>query len=308
MTILCLLIALCILLLLLLDRCVPATAARWGLGLERRRSGLRCKTATLPGFTMPYLEGGAGEPLLLIHGFAGDKDNFTRMARFLTPHYRVICPDLPGFGDASREPQASYSMVAQAERIVALMDALGLQRVHLGGNSMGGFIATQLAGLHPERVASLWLLDAAGTAAAHDTDIFTHYLATGDMPLLVRTEADFARLMRATTHKTPFLPYSVKITLARRAMADLALHRGILQQLAGAPLLEAQFSTLATPALIVWGAEDRILNPAGAQALQVLLPDSAVVLMPHIGHLPMLEAPRRTAQDYLHYRRNLATA
>ena len=301
------LITLCIL-LVLLDRLLPATAARWGLALERWRSGLHLETATLPGFTMPYLEGGTGEPLLLIHGFAGDKDNFTRMARFLTPHYRVICPDLPGFGDASRDPQVSYSMVAQAERLVALMDSLGLQRVHLGGNSMGGFIAAQLAALHPERVASLWLLDAAGTAAAHGSDIFMHYQTTGEMPLLVRTEPDFARLIQATTHKAPFLPYSVKVTLARRAMADLALHRGILQQLAGAPLLEDQFSTLDTPALIVWGAEDRILNPAGAQALRALLPQSTVVLMPGIGHLPMLEAPRRTAQDYLQYRQALATA
>ena len=307
MTLVYILIAFFIL-LLLLDRLLPATAARWGLGLERWRSGLRCKTATLPGFEMPYLEGGAGEPLLLIHGFAGDKDNFTRMARFLTPHYRVICPDLPGFGDASRDPQASYSMVAQAERVLALMDSLGLQRVHLGGNSMGGFIAAQLAALQPGRVASLWLLDAAGTAAAHETKVFRQYQATGDMPLLVKREADFARLMQATTHKPPFLPYCVRITLARRAVADLALHSRILQQLAGSMPLEAQFTTLDTPALIVWGTKDRILNPAGAQALHALLPRSEVVLMPQIGHLPMLEAPRRTAQDYLRYRQTLGKA
>jgi triacylglycerol lipase len=307
MTIFYILLSLCIL-LLLLDRLLPATAARWGLGLERWRSGLRCKTAMLPGFTMPYLVGGTGEPLLLIHGFAGDKDNFTRLARFLTPHFRLICPDLPGFGAASRDPQASYSMVAQAERVIALMDSLGLQRVHLGGNSMGGFIATQLAAQHPGRVASLWLLDAAGTAAAHDTEVFTQYQATGDMPLLVRREADFARLMQATTHKAPFLPYCVRITLARRAVADLVLHSRILQQLSVSPLLEVQFPTIATPALIVWGTEDRILNPTGAQALHALMPHSTVLLMPHIGHLPMLEAPRRTARDYLQYRQALGEA
>lgn len=304
MTILYTLLALFIL-LVLLDRLLPATAARWGLGLERWRSGLHLRTATLAGYELPYLEGGAGEPLLLIHGFGGDKDNFTRMARFLTPHCRVICPDLAGFGAAGRDPQASYSMVAQAERMLALMDSLGLHRAHLGGNSMGGFIATQMAVLQPERVASLWLLDAAGTAAAHGSAIFQHYQATGDMPLLVRTEADFARLMQATTHKAPFLPYCVKITLARRAVADLALHSRILQQLAGSPLLEDQFATLATPALIVWGTEDQILNPAGAQALHALLPQSEVRLMPAIGHLPMLEAPRRTALDYLDYRKTL---
>ena len=290
--------------LFLFDRLLPATAARWGLGLERWRSGLQCKTATLPGFSMPYLEGGNGEPLLLIHGFGGDKDNFTRMARFLTPHYRVICPDLPGFGEASRDPQLNHSMQEQAARVGAFMDLLGLQRVHLGGNSMGGFIAAQLAAMNPERVASLWLLDAAGTAAAHGSDILAQYQATGDMPLLLQSESGFARLMQTTTHKAPFLPYSVKITLARRAVADFALHRRIMQELTSSPLLEQQFATLDTPALIVWGTEDRILSPAGAQALHALLPNSKVQMMPAIGHLPMLEAPRRTAQDYLDYRRS----
>jgi triacylglycerol lipase len=111
--------------------------------------------------------------------------------------------------------------------------------------------------------------------------------------------------MQATTRRAPFLPYCVKITLARRAVADFALHSRIMHQLAGSPLLEAQFATLTTPALIVWGTEDQILNPAGARALHALLPRSEVLLMPHTVHLPMLEAPRRTAVDYVQYRKKL---
>lgn len=291
--------------LLILNRLLPATATRWGLSVERWCSGLKLRTITVGGFYMPYLEGGSGAPLLLIHGFGGDKDNFTRVARFLTPRYRVICPDLPGFGEADRNLQASYTIVEQAERVIAFLDALGLQSVHIGGNSMGGFIAAQIAGMNARRVKSLWLLDAAGTAAAHDSAILHHYLATGDMPLLVRAESDFKRLIASTTHSPPFMPHCVGVTLGRRAMADLTLHTQIMAQLTAAPLLETQFQTLATPALIVWGREDRILNPAGANALRGLLPDSKIVLMDQVGHLPMLEAPRKTAQDYLAYRQSL---
>ena len=75
---------------------------------------------------MPYLEGGQGEPLVLIHGFSADKDNFTRVARFLTPHYRVICPDLPGFGDATRDPSARHGIADQVTRLKAFLGALGI--------------------------------------------------------------------------------------------------------------------------------------------------------------------------------------
>jgi triacylglycerol lipase len=290
--------------LMLFDRLAPATAARLGLGLDRWRSGLSEHCTAISGLNMPYLRGSqdTNEVLVLIHGFGGDKDNFTRIARFLTPHYRVICPDLPGFGDAGRDAAASYGIADQVERLRAFLDQLGLNKVHLGGNSMGGFIAAQFAATYPDRVASLWLLDASGTAAAQDSAVLHRYLQTGDMPLLVRSERDFSALLRATTHRTPFLPYSVRTILARRAIADHALHSRILQQIAGSALLETRYQSLPTPSLIVWGIEDQILNPAGARSLQALFPNSQVQMMAGIGHLPMLEAPKRCAKHYLSFR------
>ncbi|WP_461521090.1 alpha/beta fold hydrolase [Porticoccus sp.] len=290
------------------DRLFPETAARLGLALERRYSGLRRYSAIANGFAMPFLDGGKGEPLLLIHGFAGDKDNFCRIARFLTPHYRVIIPDLPGFGEASRDLNANYSMADQVANVCAFMDQLGLQQVHLGGNSMGGFIASQLAATYPDRVASLWLLDAAGTQAAHDSDMLQEYLVTDDVPLLVRSEQDFKTLLQAATYKTPFMPYSIKKTYARRAVTDYPLHTKIMAQLTASPLLEAQFSIISTPALIVWGQEDRMLSPDGAWALHTLLPKSQVRMMPGVGHMPMLETPRQVAMDYIHYRQTVDLA
>ncbi len=293
---------------LLLDRFVPTKAAKLGLALERWRSGLRNAVVQIPGFSMPYLEGGASggtKPVLvLVHGFGGDKDNFTRIARFLTPHYRVICPDLPGFGEASRDPQCTYTMAEQVDRLRHFLDQLNVQQAHLGGNSMGGFIVAQFAATYPQRVASVWLLNAAGTAAAHSSAVLQHYEATGHVPLLLRYEADFAVLMQATTHKAPFIPYSLRTVLARRGIADFALHTHIMAQLTQSPLLEAQYVALATPALIVWGAQDQILHPSGAHTLQALFTRSLCISMAGVGHLPMLEAPKRTALDYLDYQRS----
>jgi pimeloyl-ACP methyl ester carboxylesterase len=92
------------------------------------------------GTHIAYLEGGSGEPLVLVHGFGADKDNFTRVARWLTPHYRVIAHDVVGFGESTHLPDADYRYAVQAERVRAFVQALGLARVQLGGNSMGGGI------------------------------------------------------------------------------------------------------------------------------------------------------------------------
>jgi pimeloyl-ACP methyl ester carboxylesterase len=291
--------------LYLAARFAPAGMTAAGLWLERRISGLARRTLTVDGFEMPYLEGGTGEVLLLIHGFGGDKDNFTRIARLLTPHYRVIIPDLPGFGEATRNPKASYAMADQVARVHGFVTQLGIGRLHLGGNSMGGFIAAQFAVPYGHMVHSVWLLDPAGTAASHDSDMVRHYEKTGECPLLVRRVENFDATVRATTHKTPFLPRFVRTTLGRRGVADFELHTRILRQMQDSPLLEQTYQPMATPALIVWGEEDRILSPAGAAAFKLLFPHAQVIMMQATGHLPMAERPKRSAQDYLAFRAGL---
>jgi triacylglycerol lipase len=280
----------------------PQTVSRWALSLERRRNGLTLKSQTASGFEMPYLEGGSGDVLVLVHGFAGDKDNFTRLAGHLVKHYRVIVPDLPGFGDATRDTTANYRMADQVARLHTFLQTLGVQRMVLGGNSMGGFIASEYAARHPEQVRAVWLLDSAGTAAAHDTPMLQNYLATGEFPLLMRNLADADVLIRATMSRPPYFPGFLKVTLAQRGIADYALHSEILKDLAiNSPLLESQYTSLPTPALIVWGAQDRLLNPAAVQVQQGLFPKNNCILMQGIGHVPMIEAPRQTASDFLKF-------
>lgn len=282
---------------------LPGLTARAAMALERKRSGLVARHASLP-----YLEGGNGqEVLLLLHGFAGDKDNFTRIARYLTPHYHVIIPDLPGFGEAGRDPVAAYDVAAQVEHVRAFMAERAIARFHLGGYSMGGNIAAEYAARHADQVKSLWLLAPGGTDAALTVPEFQRYLAGGPPPFLVRQRGDFAKLMAACMARPPFFPYCLRHTLERRALADAALHGAILRQLVDSPRLHGP---IAAPALIVWGTADRILSPAGAPAIAALMPNSRVLLMEGIGHLPIMEAPRRTARDFLDFqlRRDVPSA
>jgi pimeloyl-ACP methyl ester carboxylesterase len=120
----------------------PRAVTIFALKPERKRSGLVRKEITLTnGLHYVYLEGGHGETLVLLHGFGGNKDTFTRVARYLTNDYRVIIPDIIGFGESLKPTKVDYSPPAQVERLRVLFQALGIAKLYLGGNSMGGQIA-----------------------------------------------------------------------------------------------------------------------------------------------------------------------
>ncbi|MEO8202657.1 MAG: alpha/beta hydrolase [Betaproteobacteria bacterium] len=283
----------------------PERVLRYALDVDRERAGLVAKRAELDGgVAYAYLEGGKGEPLILLHGFGANKDSFTRAARYLTPHYRVVIPDLIGFGESSRPPGADYSPAAQAARLHQFALALGIKRVHLGGNSMGGHIALAYAALHSTEVASLWLLDPGGVRSAPPSELAREAVATGRNRLLVQDENDFVELFAMTMHRPPFIPRPILRALAEERIANYELERAILAQVA-ADSIEARVTGLATPALIVWGEEDRMLRVEAAHILHKLLPNSHVVIMPGVGHLPMVEYPKASADEYLRFRAGL---
>lgn len=233
----------------------------------------------------------------------GQKENFSRVAGQLRHHYRVIVPDLPGFGGSTRIADADYRIDAQTDRIIAFADALGLQRLHLGGNSMGGFIAAVCAGRHPDRVGSLWLIGPAGLHGPEETSIVREFKAGGEWPLLLRKPADLDRLLHAVTVHPPFMPAAVKLALGMRGVSDYPLHRRIAQQgLLQSPPLDERYRSLATLALIVWGGEDQVLHPSAGAAFTRLLPNSELRVMPGVGHAAMMEAPQPCAADYLRFR------
>lgn len=283
----------------------PEAAMRRIIGRMRRRAKLVRKEIELPNSVRyVFLEGGAGEPLMLLHGFGANKDNFADVARLLTPHYRVIVPDHVGFGESSRPQPADYSPAGQARRLHDLVRALGIERVHLGGNSMGGQVALTYAALYPEEVASLWLLDPAGVWSAPPSEARSLLDRTGQNLLLVKTEGEFARLMALVMASPPFVPGPIRRLLSSERSANFDLEQVVFDQIY-ADSVETRVAGLTTPTLIVWGDQDRVLHPASADVLHKLMPNSRVIIMRGVGHLPMMERPRRTGEDYLQFRASL---
>ncbi len=280
----------------------PAKALHFAIDAERQTAGLVRKQIDLPGgLHYVYLEGGQGEALMLLHGFGANKDNYTRVARFLTPHFRVIVPDHIGFGESSHPQDADYAPTAQVERLRVLAQALGIKTLHLGGSSMGGQIALTYAALHPDEVKSLWLLAPAGVWSAPESEMRKVARETGHNPLMAKNEEEFAEVFSFVMTDPPYIPRPMLNVMAQERIGNFVLEERILKQL-GADAVEQRVTGLATPTLIVWGDKDRVLIPASADILHKLMPRSQVLIMPGIGHLPMLERPQQSAQDYLRFR------
>ncbi len=283
----------------------PENARGLLLRVQRAQAGLDRKEIQLAdGLRYVYLEGGKGEQLMLLHGFGGDKDHFARVAGYLTMRYRVVIPDHIGFGESAHQVDADYAPPAQAKRLRAFAHALGITNLHLGGNSMGGHIAMTYAALYPEEVKSLWLLDPGGVWSAPKSVVQTTMVKTGQNPLMVKTEDDMVKLFHLVTSSPPYIPRPILNVLARQRIKNYALEQRIMGEIA-ADSVEQRVAGLETPALIVWGSEDRVINVETAKILKKLMPHSQVIVMQHIGHVPMLKTPKQCAQDYLTFRASL---
>ncbi|MEO0972949.1 MAG: alpha/beta fold hydrolase [Pseudomonadota bacterium] len=262
---------------------------------ERRLAGLRNERVRVADHDVTLLRGGRGEPVLMLHGFGADRYHWPRMARHLSRHYEIAAPDLPGFGVSSCLTQDRYGLHEQVARLVALLDALAWDRVHLVGNSMGGHLAAALARAHPQRVRSLALLDAAGVDPQASTE-FNEALAAGTNLLLADSRRDFRRLTAMMFVQPPFLPGRVLDYLGDQATARNGWNARVFDQYRESfEPLEQGPAMPDVPALVLWGQEDRVLPVEDAQVFARLLPQAEVVLLPQTGHLPMLERPREVA-------------
>lgn len=282
---------------------LPEPFFKAAVGAERGRSGLVRMERVVDGQNWVWLEGGQGQPLILIHGFGADKDNFTRVARQLTPKFKVIAPDLLGFGESAKPAELSYAVADQMERLRGFAKALGVEQAHLGGSSMGGFIAATWAAKYPTEVQSLWLLAPGGVFSAPESDLAALLKKGTANPLLVRSEEDFRTTYAFAMADPPFVPGPFLDVLAQRRVANFELEQKIFVAIRERSTpLEQLVSGLQTSTRIVWGDRDRALDVGGAEILKGLMPNASALIMAGIGHLPMIERPKEVGEDYLAFR------
>lgn len=277
---------------------------------ERNKSDLEVKSLTLAsGDKMVYAENAnlTGKPLLLIHGFGGNKDNFTRIAKNLA-EYHLIIPDLLGFGESSKPMSADYRYEAQATRLHELLQAKGLaNNIHVGGNSMGGGISTAYAAKYPKEVRSLWLVDSAGFWSVGVPKSLEGATLENN-PLLIKNKEDFYKMYDFVMYKPPYLPKSVQAVFAQERINNKELDAKILEQIVTDNVEErakiiAQYNI---PTLVVWGDKDQVIKPETVNLIKKIIPQAQVIMMKDVGHVPMVEAVDQTAEDYKRFREGIA--
>jgi len=275
-----------------------------GLSVERSLSSLDRKEVQVGQQNWVYLEANAGEgkpTVVLLHGFAAEKDNWVRMVRSMDD-YHMVAPDLPGHGESSFSKDDYYGFDQQSLRVAEFIDAMGLQSFHLVGNSMGGAIAALYTYRHQNKVKSLTLMDAVGFYGSEQSDVEKILEANESNPLIVRSREGFDTLIEYATHQPPFMPWPAGNVLARRAMEREQANDHIFEHI----FKEAQaakyaggfkhiFEKINVPTYVVWGDQDRVLHVSSVEQFFMHMPNVRVDVIPQIGHAPMLEVPAQTS-------------
>jgi pimeloyl-ACP methyl ester carboxylesterase len=258
--------------------------------------------------------------LVLVHGFAADKDIWTLMAPHIPRRFGLIVPDLPGFGDSSRRAEERYDVATQSRRLAAFLDLVGgsplgqvasgdgplgqIRRLHVVASSMGGNIAARLAIDQPDRFASLTLIAPLGVVSPQPSDA-ERELANGRNPLLVENAADFDHLMDLVFAQPPDVLAQdfVRSYLARRAVADSRFAKHVFDDLQQHPdwFTPSDLAKIIVPTLLIWGDADRVIPAACGPLWRDQIPNARLEIMPGAGHVPMAERPLDTALTILSF-------
>lgn len=250
----------------------------------------------------------AGPKVLLIHGTGAWSEIWrVPMMALAQAGFHAIAVDMPPFGFSERPLTGDYSRQAQAQRIVALLDALQIEEVMLVGHSFGAGPTVEAALLAPERVSALVLVDAALNLQAQDqTPESPSPLVDGFFALRPLRNAVIAstvtnplltkRLLQlmiydpadATPAHVQMLQQPLSLAASTDALGDWLLAFFTVQETGLSSELTA-YPSLTMPVLLVWGERDTITPLAQGQHLQQLLPHAELVTLPDVGHIPHLE-------------------
>jgi pimeloyl-ACP methyl ester carboxylesterase len=254
----------------------------------------------IDGIPVNYVDIGEGdrEPIVFVHGLAGQWQNWLENIPRFAQERRVIAPDLPGHG-LTPMPRGEITIPGYGRCVDALCEKLDLGKVDMVGNSMGGFVAAEVAIQFPERIDQLVLVSAAGIASADVAK--TPIMAVGRLMRAIasRTAARdraIAARPRSRHHSLALVaryPSRLKPDLAYEAFFKGAAKPGFL------PALRANLNydfrdrlpEIRQPTLIIWGENDSVIPVRDANEFERLIPDSRKVVMRATGHVPMAERP-----------------
>jgi pimeloyl-ACP methyl ester carboxylesterase len=260
-----------------------------------------------------YQEKGTGRALVLIHGNNSSAYSWAEVFDELAKEFRVVALDLKGFGFTAK-PEGDYSVEAQAALVVRLMDGLGIERAALCGSSMGGAVALAAAINYPQRVDSLVLVGSSAFNEVRGGSLAPAYVRWpyigGAITALALTSDSLVREgLRKSFHDAS------KVTDERVAAYYRPLRtRGgqraarLVRDQRDYTRIERALDKIRQPALLIWGAGDRLNLLEDGRRLQSKMKEAQLVVFDNCGHLPQEEMPERFTREVSSFMKSKAKA
>ncbi len=268
---------------------VATQAARWSAGVSRAE-------VQVDDHRWVYLDGGKGEVVLFVHGFGESKDMWYNFPAAFAGKYRLVVPDLPGFGENSQVKKRNYGIPEQSARLDRFVKAVGLTRFHLVGSSMGGGIAGYYASEHPEKVASLTLIGPFGVMTDTPAQVVRARQKDKRISLAVKDESDFDNNLKLAYDRPPQMPAHLKAYVVTLFARNYDFHFKVFNDLwaGGLGILENRLRKITSPTLVIWGRNDRIFDVSSAEIFKRGIGNSRVVVM-DAGHVVHNDQPGKAA-------------
>ena len=247
--------------------------------------------AEVDGARLHYAEAGSGEPaLVLLHAFPLHSGMWAPQLEGLSSGRRVIAPDLLGFGGSDApESMYRYTMLGYADLVAGLLDRLGLDRVVLGGLSMGGYVAFAFLRQYPERVSALILADT--RAEADTTEAYERRTNQQDQVARIGTTALIEVLLAGLLSDHTKATRLDLVEQVRRLLANPAAgFIGALEAMKHRPDATDELSAISVPTLVIVGEDDSLSPPEVARDIHERIKGSTLAVLPRAGHLSSLEA------------------
>lgn len=284
----------------------PLALVHAELTRQRWAAGLSLGQVQVADHRWVYAVREADEPdaatVVMIHGFTGSKENWYPLAAQLRGRYRLVIPDLPGWGATDRIQGADYGFVAQSARVAEFIAQIARQpgsEVVLLGHSMGGGIAALTAADHPRSVARLGLFDAAGVRFKDNQ--FGIDVLDGKNPFAVDDEASLKRYVDTVFHMEsakPFIPWPLSRALTAWRRQQAPFEQSVLDRIGRS---DERFrpgdsaARINQPALLLWCRQDAVIDASAMQPFGEKMPQATQVLLDGCGHMSIIERPEDVA-------------
>ena len=274
------------------------------IDFQRYSSQLVNKESKLDDHRLVYLEGGKGDPILFLHGFGSDKDTWVPFAKYLTPKYHLLIPDIPGFGESSKLPTDNYDVKSQIARIDEFTKLKKLTKFHLVGNSGGGMMAAIYSATYPEKVLSLTLIAPTGLRTAKLSE-YLKQVKNGNMPELISGTDDYDKWRGFAHVKQDRILAPLKKVAISRAISARPFNEKILNDIKKENLdFESYLPMIKAPTLAIWGDLDKIADVSGLSVLEKNIKDCKTIIIKNTGHFPMREKAEDTSIGYIEFLKN----